>query len=150
MLPMKAVRKQLGELLAADATTLAPAADANTVALIKAAFVPDEAMVAADVTLADFDGSTPIAAAVGAQQAGIDPATGQQIITIKETAGGWRWETTGVTNLPQTIFGYGLFNDDQTVLLGLALLDSPLTLTEAGQEVNLGAVTMTMVDQPMS
>lgn len=150
MLPMKPVRKQLGELLGADATTLAPAANANKIALIKAAFVPEENMVPANVTLADFDGSDPLLAAVGAQQVGIDPATGAQIITIKEPAGGWRWETTGLTNLPQTIYGYGLFSNDMATLLGLALLPAPVQLSEVGQEINLGVVKMTMVDEPLS
>lgn len=150
MLPMKAVRLRIGTLLAADATTLAPATDANTIALIKSEFTLEEDLVAADVDLADFDGSTPIAGATGAQQEGIDPATGDQIVTIKDPAGGYRFETTGVTNLPQTIYGYGLFNDDQTVLLGLALLDEPVTLTEANQVINLGKVDLNIVQQPIS
>lgn len=149
MLPTKAVRLQLGELLAADATTLAPAMDANQIALVKSAFVPDENALIADFTLADFDGSTPIAGATGTQQVGNDPATGDQIITIKEPAGGWRWESTGVTNLPQTIYGAILMDDGGTTLLGMMLLDTPLTIAEAGQEINLGSVKMTMVLQPI-
>lgn len=149
MLPTKAVRLQLGELLAADDTTLAPAMSANKVALVKNAFTPDENAVIGDFDLADFDGSTPITGATGTQQVGISPSTGDQIITIKEVAGGWRWETTGVTNLPQTIYGAILMNNGGTTLLGMQLLDPPLTLSEAGQEVNLGSVKMTMALQPL-
>ena len=150
LLPMKAVRLQLGELLAADTTTLAPAADANKIALIKANFTPQENLIVADLTLADFDGSTPLEGATGTQQAGIAPLSGQQVVTIIEPVGGWRWETTGVTNLPQTIYGYALLNDAGTVLLGVAKLPTAIPLTAAGQEINLGAVSLTLLLQPMS
>lgn len=149
MLPTKTVRLQLGELLAADATTLAPAMSANKIALVKSAFVPNENSVIGDFTLADFDGSSPIAGATGTQQVGNSPSTGDQIITIKEPAGGWRWESTGVTNLPQTIYGYVLTDNAGAVLLGMELLPEPLTIVEAGQEINLGAIKMTMVLQPI-
>lgn len=150
MLPTKAVRKQLGELLAADTGTLAPATLANKVALVMAAFTPEENMVPADLVLATFDGSTALNAGTGTQPCGVDPATGQQIVTIKEPAGGWRWETSGVTHLPQTIYGYALLNNDSSALLGIAVLPAPLTLQEIGQEIQIGNVTMTIVDAPMS
>jgi len=150
MLAMKPVRLQLGELLAADPTTLAPAADANVVFLIMEPFVPDEEMVIGDVTPANFTGSTPLEAGVGTQQVGTDPATSDQRVTVKEPAGGWRWEPTNDVNLPQTIYGYGLATDGLADLLGLALLDEPVTLTEAGQEINLGVVSMTINASPIA
>lgn len=150
MLPMKDVRLQLGELLAADPTTLAPAGAANKIALIMAAFTPDEVLVVGDLTLATFDGSTPIAGATGTQQVGNDPATGQQIITNKEPLGGWRWETTGLTNLPQTIYGWALLDTALAVLLGVELLPTPVALTEIGQEINIGTAKLTVVEQPMT
>lgn len=64
MLPMIAVRLQLGVLLAADPTTLAPAVDANKVALISAAFAATENLVVADLTLAAGHGLDPILCAV--------------------------------------------------------------------------------------
>lgn len=150
MLPMRTLRLQLGELLAADATTLAPAADANTVALIKSNFAIGETLVAADLTLANFATSTPLPAGVGPQLVGLDPVTGDQIITIKEPAGGFRWEVTTTADLPQTIYGFALFNDDQTILLGVELLPVPITLNAVGQQVDLGSVKITVVQQPAS
>src|SRR5882724_3183489 len=100
MLPMRLIRLLIGSLLATDADSLAPAALGNKVALIKAAFSPDENMEVGDLVLADFDGSTPLVAGPGDQQVGNDPATGDQIITILEPAGGWRWITSGSTHLP--------------------------------------------------
>jgi hypothetical protein len=150
MLPMKAVRLQLGELLAADATTLAPPALNNKIALVKAAFAVSEDLNAAALTLADFDGSTELSAGLGTQQVGNDPATGEQIITIKEPVGGWRFETTGVTNLPQTIYGFALLDSTLATLIGAALLPAPIALTEIGQEINLGVVQMRFVTQPLA
>lgn len=137
----RALREKMAQLLAADATTLAPAADANIVALVMAAFTPGEGMVVGDLTLATFDGSTPLAAGVGTQPEGLDPNTADAIITIKSPVGGWRWETTGVTNLPQTIFGYALLNDDGTVLLGADTLPDTITLTAVNQVIQLPDVS---------
>jgi hypothetical protein len=149
MLPVRSVRLQLGILLAADTTTLAPAT-ANKIALVKAPFVPAEDLALGDLTLADFDGSTPIAGSTGAQPVAIDPATGDQIITIKDPLGAYRWVTSGITNLPQTIYGYALVDNAAAVLLATALLPVPVTLTAAGQQIDLGAVTMVLVQQPIS
>lgn len=150
MLPMKPVRLRLGTLLAADATTLAPAADNNTVLLIMSDFTPNEDLVPADLTPATFDGSAGLLAELGAQQVGLDPTTGDQIVTIEEPVGGWRWITTGLTNLPQTIFGYGLYNEALDTLLGVTKLDTPITLQGVGEEINLGAIQLRFVLEPIS
>jgi hypothetical protein len=149
MLPVIALRLSLGSLLAADVTYLAQAA-ANKIALVMANFVPGEQLIFADLTLATFDGSVPIAGVGGAQLTGEDPATGDQIVTIKEPAGSWRWVTTGVTNLPQTIYGYALINNAGNVLYATQLLPAPLTLNAVGQEINLGTAKMTMVLEPLA
>lgn len=150
MLPMKAVRLQLGDLLAADATTLAPAANANEIVLVKAAFTPSEDMVIGDLTLADFDGYAPKAGVIGSQEVGIDPATGQQVITLKEAAGGWRFEVTGVTNLPQTIHGFGLTDSTGATLLAVQLLEEPVTLSAVGHFIDLGVAEIALNESPMS
>jgi len=147
---MKTVRLQLGELLAADATTLAPAADANTVALIAAPFTPSEILLPGDLTLATFTGSAPKDGAVGAQQAGIDPTTGDQVITILAPLGGYRYECTVAPGAPETIYGYALMNDDQTLLFAVAALPVPVTITSVGDFIDLGAIIMTIVAQPIS
>lgn len=149
MLPHKEVRLRLGDLLAADDATLAPALAANKIALIKAAFAYSESIALADLDLADFDGSTPIAGAVGAQLVGIDPVTLEQIITIKDPVGGYRWITTGMTNLPQTIYGAALLNDAGDAILGLLVEDTPITLNAVGQQIDLGSVQMRFVAQPI-
>jgi len=150
MLPMQTVRLQLGELLAADPTTLAPAANANEIALVSAAFTPSENMVIGDLTLASFVGSTPIVGATGAQQAGIDPVTSEQVITILAPAGGWRWECTTAPGTPQTVYGFALTTHLGAVLLAVALLPTPVVISAVGDFVDLGAITMRIVLQPIS
>jgi len=149
MLPIKAIRLSLGELLAADTAYLANAA-ALKIALIMAEFTPTEDLAFADITLADFTGSTPLAFGTGTQQAGNDPDTGDQRVTMKDPAGGLRWETTALTNLPQTIYGFALLDNAGTVLLATELLPVPLALTEVGQEVTIGSARMTIVLEPLS
>ena len=150
MLPMKPLRLALGTSLAANATYLAPAADPNAIGLIMEPFTPEENMVATDITLADFDGSTPIPGSTGAQLVAVDPSTSQQLITIKEPLGGWRWTTTGTNNLPQTIYGFALLSEDLATLLALAVLDTPVALTAVGQQIDIGRATLTFVLQPLS
>lgn len=150
MLPMKPVRLALGELLAAAAAFLAPAIAANKIALIAAPFNPTETMTPASLTLATFTGSTPKAGAVGAQQAGINPATAEQVITILAPLGGWRWECTAAPVAPEGIFGYALISDDDATLLAVKLLDTPVSIAAVGDFIDLGAVEFRVVLQPLS
>jgi hypothetical protein len=150
LLPTLALRLQLGTLLAADATTLAPVSNANKVALVNMAFTPNENMLIGALSFATFTGSTPLAGAAGAQGVGIDPATGDQIVTVLAPAGGWRWTCTAAPVSAETIYGYALTDHGGTTLLGTALLTPPISITEVGDLVDLGAVEITFVAQPMS
>jgi hypothetical protein len=147
---MKALRLELGTALAADATYLAPAVNGNLIALITAPFTPDENLVIGDLTLADFFGSTPLEAGTGTQDVGIDPPTQEQRITILEPAGGWRWQVTGTTNLPQSVYGFALCTDALASLLAVEALPTPISLTTVGEEINIGSAALTFVLQPMS
>ena len=135
-----AIREAMVALLAADAATLAPAADANKIALVMNEINPGEALTFADCTLATFTGATPIAAGTGTQPSGTDSFSGASVISIKVPAGGFRWETTDAVNLPQTIYGFILVDNAVAVLLAAARFDTPITLTAAGQVIeNLDA-----------
>jgi hypothetical protein len=135
MIPSLAIREKAMQLLAADTATLAQAANALHMWLVKSSFVPAEALVLADVTLADFDGSTPLDVGLNTQPEAQNPGTTDSVIDLKAPAGGWRWETTGVTNLPQTIYGYVLTTNDDTTVYASALLESPVELTAVNQRV---------------
>lgn len=150
MLPKQSVRLLFGSLLAANAGSLAPAADPNKIALFKNAIVPNEELSIDDFELADFDGSTPIAGATGAQAVAVDPVTGQQRITIKDPAGGYRWVTSGVTNLPQTIYGHVLLVNDLSEWIAMEVWDEPVTLNATGQEVSVPSAKIDIVLNPAS
>lgn len=149
MMPTKAVREQLGELLGADTTTLAPVA-ANKMALVIADFNEDEDHVLADFTLATFTGSAPIAGAAGAQGVGIDPVTGDQVISILPPAGGYRYECTVAPASPQTVFGYILVDNGAATLLAMKKLTTPVTIENVGDFIDLGVPEMRLVAQPIS
>lgn len=145
MQPTDLILDRIAELLAEDTTTLAPAALACEVHLAMNAFSPGTGTVLADLTEADFDGATEIDAGVGPQQNFIDPTTGRRVIQLLEPAGGWHWITTGVTNLPQTIYGYYVTNNGGTILYGCALLPAPVLLTGVGQAIDLPQVRFTFL-----
>jgi hypothetical protein len=149
MLPMKSVRLSLGTLLAADTGSLAPAT-ANKIALIAAPFTLNEGLTAGGLTLATFTGSTPISGTSGAQGAGINPATQDQLITILTPAGGWRWVCTVAPGAPEVIYGFALLDHTLATLLAAEALVTPISIADVDDEIDLGAVTMTFVLQPLS
>jgi hypothetical protein len=150
MLPMKDLRLQIGTALATT-VPLDQASALNRVALVKAPFALDENLVLADLTLADFTGATAKVVALGAQGVAIDPLTGEQKITIVEPVGGWRWVTTALTNLPQVIYGYCLYDSTGPgPLLAVELLVQPVTLSAIGQQVQIGTVELTVNPSPLS
>ena len=151
MLPMAAVRLQLGALLAADATTLAPASDANMIALITAAFALTENLTVGDLTLAAGNGLDPIAGATGAQEVALDPATNEQLITLKPGASsGWRWVTSGGLAVPITVYGFALTDNAGTTLLAAEQLAAPITVAADGYQIDIDPVQMTLVLAPVS
>lgn len=134
-----------------DSVPLAQASALNRVGLVMAPFTPSPTTAYADLVLATFTGATPKTVALGAQGAAQDPVTNQQVITIVEPVGGWRFVTTDAVNLPQTIYGFALFDSTGPgPLIGCELLSEPVTLVAAGQEINLGTVKFTLVLSPLS
>jgi hypothetical protein len=151
MLPMRAVRLRLGVMLAADATTLAPASDANVVALIVANFTLTENLVIGDLTLGAGNGLDPIACATGAQLVALNAQTQAQVITIKEGATtGFRWVSSGSIPSPIGIFGYALLNEAMDTVLAATKLATPINITAPGQEYNAEPIQMTFVQQPIN
>jgi hypothetical protein len=149
MLPMSAIRLKLGTLLAADTASLAPAT-ANKMILFSNNVTPIETLLMAALTEANFDGYASIDGTIVAQETGIDPATGDQVITLTPPLGGWHWKTTGVTNLPETIYGFALVDHAKAVLLAIETFEEPVSLTAIGQQIDLGAATMRLVQEPAS
>jgi len=135
----------LQTLLATDTATLAPAALAVNVHLTTTAFTPGNALTVADFTEAAFVGSTALGAGVGPQQAFSDPVTGDRIVQLLEPAGGWHWDCTSLTGLPETIYGYYVTDNGNTDLYGSARFDTPLVINAIGQAVDIPQVRFNFV-----
>jgi len=136
MLATQVLIDRVATLLAADTTTLAQVGLVN-VHLAKEPFTPGPDLVLGDLVEADFDGYGALAVDSAAAQVFVDPITGDQVIQLDEPAGGWTWETTGVTNLPQTIHGAYLTNSANNVVYGAELLDEQPELNASGQGFSL-------------
>lgn len=149
LLPMKAVRLALGSLLSADASTLAPATNANKIALIIAPFSPTEDLVIGDLTLATAGGLAAVAGATGAQTVGIDPVTLEQRIQIKPPAGGYKWISSGGGPYPIAVYGYALIDNAAATLLGVQTFNPPINVSDDGQLIEADPVNITFVAQPM-
>lgn len=137
MLPTTALLERMADLLGADTVTLAAPTTFVEVHLAKNAFTPTPDLVIGDITEADFDGYAPLSAASAATQVFVDPSTGDIILQVREPAGGWNFQTTGITNLPQDIYGYVLTDAAGAVVHGSEVLDAPVHLDGAGQGFDL-------------
>lgn len=145
MTPTKALLDRVATLLASDTTTLAPASLATKVHLAVAPFTPGPNLTPSSFTEASFTGYSALSAGTGTQQEFFDPATGNRIIQVLEPAGGWHWQATGSSGLPQTVYGYYITDNGGTTLYGSALLSSPVTLQSSGDGVDVGNVRFGLV-----
>jgi hypothetical protein len=132
MIPTSEIQLQIAKLLAEDTTTLAAVAVLH-LHLAKSPFTPNPGLDIGTLTEADFDGYGPIDVVAGSQLFFTDPATGLVTVELKSPAGGWHFACTGVTNLPQTIYGFYVTDNADAVLYGAQLLDTPITISASGQ-----------------
>lgn len=144
MLPSRAIRMAAITRLASDPATLAQAADANVIALVKNNFNPGEDLEVGDLELADFDGSTPLAVGLNTQPTAFQPGTDDSVIDLIAPVGGFRWETTGITNLPQTIYGWALLNEALDTVLASGVFETPPVLTVINQVVEVTDQSITL------
>jgi hypothetical protein len=142
--PTQVIMTALSTLLGADAGTLA---QALVVGLIKHAFVPTLAPVLLAADEADFDGYAPIAVGAATRPTAFDPATGDRMLDIPPPAGGYRWETTGATNLAQTIYGWYVGDDviGTGVIFETGLFDAPIILNGIDQLVEVPQILIRML-----
>lgn len=144
MTPTQPLLTSLSGLLGNDSTTLA---GALKITLIKAPFTPSPTILPADLTAADFNGSTPISLTAGARPDNFDPATGDRLVNLVPPAGGYLWTTVDATSLPQTIYGVSVGTGVLPAgnLFGTFLLDTPVTLTGADQQVLVPDITFRLL-----
>lgn len=142
MAATKAFLLAAAQAIGADSLTLNQG-DGNVISLAKNEFTPGPNLTLADLVEADFDGYAALSSSTDPTVA-LDPATQDYRIRIPDPAGGWRWVTTGVTNLNQTIYGWFLTGQDSGALWDAVRLQTPIILTGVGQEVVLGDIAMTL------
>jgi hypothetical protein len=143
--PTNVLLDRMAALLAADATTLAPAALNVHVHLAMAPFTPGPTLTVASFTEAAFTGYAALNAGTGGQQSFADPGTGNRVIQLLEPAGGWHWATTAGAGLPITIYGYYVTDNANAVLYGSALLPTPVTLAATAQGVDVAQVRFALI-----
>jgi hypothetical protein len=142
--PSNALLNELQTILAADVGSLA-AATALKVHLAQAAFTPSPSLALGTLTEATFTGYSSLLATTGTQQTFNDPTSGNRIIQLKEPAGGWHWQATAGTGLPQTMFGWYLTDNGVSILWGSALFNPTVTLVNSGDGVDIGQVRFGLV-----
>lgn len=147
MIPTSTLLDAIVTRIAADAGTLAHATDGVNLHLAKNSFTPSPDIALVDLDEADFDGYAIVEAGPGAQQWFVDPTTGQRVVQILEPAGGWHFETTGITGLPMTIYGAYLTNNANTVLYGTMRFADPIVLGGNNEAVDVGNVRLTITNE---
>lgn len=105
--------------------------------LVKAPFTPDPALALADLDVADFTGSAAKSGGSGACLVVNSPLTSSQGLLGREPAGGLNFVATALTNLPQTIYGYYVYNNNVEELMFTALLPEPIEIQVIGDFVSL-------------
>ena len=150
MIPGTNILDRLAALLAGDTTTLAPAAGPVRVHLAIAAFTPGGTLIPGSFTEATFTGYASLLAPVGAQQNFFDPSLGVRVVQLIEPLGGWHWVATNATGLPQTVFGFWVSDNANTVVYGSELLPAPIVLTAANQAIDLPQVRFRFVGSPLN
>lgn len=150
---MKATRvllDRLAALLAGDPNTIAPASAGVKVHLIKTAFVPSESTAFADLTEATFVGGQAKSSGVGGQQSFRDTISGSRVVQLLEPSGGWHWQATAGTNLPEVIFGFAVTSDDNALTFGSGVLPRSVNIEEIGDAVDIPQLRFSFSPVPLS
>lgn len=137
MLPTRAFLQLVANAIAADALGFAELTPFVRICLAKNPFTPGPDLVLDDLTAADFDGYAVKHAGDASPSVFTDPNTGEWIIQLDSPAGGWHWQANGVTNFPQTIYGWYCTAADGDTLHAAELFSSPITLTAIGDGIDI-------------
>lgn len=150
MIPSQVMVNYMNALLAGDLVRWGSTLPNVEVRLSKSDFVPSAALSLADVTEATFDGygSPAMLIPFGAQNVILDSDTGRVGILMKEPTGGIKWIVTGTTELPQTIYGWYLYDITADALVWSELLPTPIPLTAVGNVIELTAILGYLVINP--
>jgi len=150
MTPTDLILNALQTLLGEDPATLAPVTDGLLVHLANAAFTPSVSLVLAGLSEADFTGAAALEAGAGPCQLFTDGISGLRVIQLNEPLGGWHWQPTNTSNLPQIIYGYYVTDNPATVLYGAALFPTPYNLSAVGQGIDVGQIRFTLMPNALT
>lgn len=141
LIPTDVIKDRVNALLAADATTLAPAALAVHVHLIIVNVNPQTyTFNAADE--ATFTGGAAKSAGTGAQQFFSDN-DGNRYVQLLEPAGGWTWTCTVTPAAPETVYALCVTDNADAVTYGTLLLTAgPQEISLAGQGFSEGSIQL--------
>lgn len=140
MIPGQIIVDRIRTLLATDTTTFALAATPGKIHLAINSFSPSAALLVGSFTEATFVGYAALSLATGPQQTFNDSLTGGRVMQLVEPLGGWHWQTTATTSLPQTVYGFYCTDNGNAALWGSQLLPAPVPLNAIGDAVDIGNV----------
>jgi hypothetical protein len=143
MLASNVLLDALASLLASDPTTLAPVANAVHIHLAVNAFTPGPNLLITNFVEATYPGSAAKSAGVGPQQNFVDALTGQRTVQLIEPVGGWHWVATGLTNLPQDVYGIYVTDNADLIVYGSSRFDGPIPISAIGQAIDVPQVRFT-------
>lgn len=146
MTPSQVFMDKIPPLVAADTTGLAELTPFVMVSLVASPFVPSLDLDITTLTLASFTGATPKHAADAGPHVFLDPATNEWMVQVDPPAGGWHWQTTATTNLPETIYGWICTDSAGVVLQGSDVFPEPIVLQIIGQGVDIPRVAFRFQD----
>jgi len=106
---------------------------------VKVPFTPGKQTLLSSLTSANFDGMAILTGDAVAAVEFTDPTDGKQKIRIPEPAGGWNWLTSGLTALPQTIYGVKVTSADIS-FIGCQKLAADVILTASNQGFGIGDI----------
>lgn len=145
MIPTYSLFQRLFVLLGADSTTLSQTTNLTKVILFKNEVTVNMNTILGDLTEADFDGYAARDIAANAWPQSVDPATGDSMLDARPDSTPFLWETTGVTDLPQTIYGWAVVDSTGATLYCAQNLIPPVVLSAVNQSVTIPRAAMRML-----
>jgi len=124
---------------------LADCADISVTPVIDS-FDPADKTNMPDLTAATFTGGAAKLGDTGAAVIFHDPTDDKWKARIKEPAGGWTWLATAATNLPQTVYGVKVFNEDLEKPIGTARLSADALIEAINDQCSIGDVVINLED----
>jgi hypothetical protein len=109
------------------------------VKLSKSGFSPNDG---AGFVEADFDGYSALSSPAWAN--GQNPVSLLSQFTLTPPSGGFRWVAGANITAPQAIFGYQVYDISQNITMGGATFSPPITINEAGQQLVLDTVELSI------